>query len=78
MREVIRIQEEKTAVEDPVKFTDYFDAYEGWESFEPETGNNYAKIVYLGKCESDGDMFAVYRLNGEIDIFKGYLNSGKY
>jgi hypothetical protein len=36
------------------------------------------KIVYLGKCTTDGDMFAVYRHDGDIDIWIGKLNDGVY
>lgn len=35
------------------------------------------KVVYLGCCITDGDMFAIYN-QGYIRIYKGYLNSGKY
>lgn len=33
------------------------------------------RIVYLGECISDGDLFAVYD-DSEIYIYKGHLNSG--
>jgi hypothetical protein len=35
------------------------------------------KLVYLGKCSEDGDMFALY-IGRYIMIFRGYLNSGMY
>lgn len=53
----------------------------GWNKIEEVTAKNYLKsadkIVYLGKCAEDGDMFAIYAY-GYIMIFKGRLNSGKY
>lgn len=53
----------------------------GWKSISAiQAGlylNNASKIVYLGHCAEDGDMFAVYHC-GYIMIFKGELNSGKY
>lgn len=53
----------------------------GWQKVERVTVKNYLhsadKVVYLGKCEEDGDMFALYT-NGFIMIFKGHLNSGTY
>ena len=35
---------------------------------EPE---KFDKIVYLGKCGFDGDMFACYRKDNTIHIYKG-------
>lgn len=53
----------------------------GWTSINEGHSRSYLnsakKVVYLGKCEEDGDMFALY-VNGFIMIFKGRLNSGKY
>lgn len=53
----------------------------GWQEVEESKEKSYKQnansIMYLGKCEQDGDMFAVY-LNGYIMIFKGHVNSGKY
>jgi hypothetical protein len=76
MKEVIRIPETKEEKQDKlVEFTHILDI-NGWESTS-STPNHYERIVFLGKCVVDGDMFAAYR-DGGIVIFKGYLNSGKY
>lgn len=75
MKEVIRI--DGTQQNDkPVEFTHEFNTDEGWEvtSILPA---QYKKIVYLGKCEHYGDMFAAYG-DDCIGIFKGHLNSGNY
>lgn len=32
---------------------------------------DFLKVVYLGKCIYDGDMFACYNTNDEIHICKG-------
>lgn len=80
MREVIRI--DKKGVNDkPVEFTHYFDENHGWVEFDEEmhdNPNDIDQIVYLGKCQLDGDMFAAYEEFGAILIYKGHLNSGKY
>lgn len=53
---------------------------DGWKLLL-DKGKSYLsrakKVVYLGKCEQDGDMFAVYQ-DDFIRIFRGHLNSGKY
>ena len=61
----------------PVEFTHYLNISTGWEtaSYKP---SEQKKIIYLGNCCVDGDMFAAYRSNGEIFIYKGHLNSGRY
>jgi len=66
----------KNKTDKPVEFTHVFNTDEGWEvtSILPA---QYKKIVYLGKCEHDGDMFEAY-VDDCIDIFKGHLNSGNY
>jgi len=64
----------------PVEFTHVLLSGEGWK----RVGNHYpndkdnTKVVYLGKCGVDGDMFAVYTDKNKIIIYKGHLNSGKY
>jgi len=75
MKEVIRVIE-KDKEDEPVEFTHHIDNYKGWQETNglPE---EFKKVVYLGRCEGDGDMFAAYE-NGSIVIFKGHLNSGKY
>lgn len=75
-KEVIRIQGDKKEIKKPVEFTHYLNHSNGWE----ETGikpSSYNRMVYLGRCDIDGDMFAAYE-EGCISIFKGHLNSGRY
>lgn len=77
MRKVITIPEtESQENQKPVEFTHYQDRVKGWceKAFKPT--KDY-KVVYLGKCDIDGDMFAVYRYES-INIYKGHLNSGMY
>lgn len=75
MREVIRVNKVEKK-EKPVEFTACFSGYEGWLK-STTNPDEYEKVVYLGNCSVDGDMFACY--NGKsIDIYKGHLNSGKY
>lgn len=81
MREVIRIPESIPVVEEvlPIEFTHMLDEYEGWiDSISNLSVFSIQKVVYLGKCSEDGDMFAVYTNLNEIVIYRGHLNSGKY
>jgi hypothetical protein len=50
-------------------FEKYFYQRKGWidSSLPPE---DFDKVVYLGNCDVDGDMFACYRAN-VIQIYKG-------
>ena len=73
--EVIYI-EKRERNEKPVEFTHYLDSKDGWVETSV-TPKGYERVVYLGKCENEGDMFAAYD-NGIIEILKGHLNSGKY
>lgn len=77
MKEVIRIQDNKVQDNKPVEFTHIL-LQRGWY----ETGivpSDCDKVVYLGKCSLEGDMFACYPKSGKtIHIFKGNINSGKY
>ena len=79
MREVIRVDQiGKEKVENGVEFTHLLDSYKGWADILPDFIDEYTnKIVYLGKCAADGDMFAIY-YDDYIQIVKGHLNSGKY
>jgi hypothetical protein len=66
----------------PVEFTHYMSIRRGWIETVEQT-DNYVKIVYLGRCDYDGDMFAAYSSDSDypqitISIFKGHLNSAKY
>ena len=76
MKEVIRIEGEKSTEEKPVEFTHEMNECSGWQ-LSPFGTEHFLKIVYLGECSVDGDMFAAYSAEC-ISIFKGHLNSGKY
>ncbi len=77
MREVIRIDEPKQALDNPVEFTHVLNGDDGWSN-TAALPKDFHKVVYLGNCSVDGDMFAAYSNAGLIIIFKGHLNSGKY
>ena len=77
MKQVIFINEPNEQEEKPVEFTHYLTRLQGWMKAESYP-SAYEKVVYLGRCNYDGDMFAAYYVGGEIIIFKGHLNSGKY
>lgn len=74
MKSVIFI-EPQVGNEKPVKFTHYLGEV-GWvdAGLQPL---HFEKVVYLGKCKFDGDVFAAYN-SGSISIYRGHLNSGKY
>jgi hypothetical protein len=78
MRDVIRVQEctEKEPECKPIEFTHY-KGKDGWVRCCSLHYKHYNKIIYLGKCNQDGDMFAAY-WSDSISIYKGHLNSGKY
>lgn len=76
MKEVIRIEGIDKETEKPVEFTHYLNSCEGWK-MTYNTPRLFNKVVYLGRCPSEGDMFACY-YNKVIEICKGHLNSGKY
>ena len=76
MREVIRIPELTESKEEckPIKYTHrYFK-----DGFKKTSDHPSGKVIYLGRCEIDGDMFAEHTEGGEILIYTGHLNSGKY
>lgn len=76
MREVIRMPELTQANDKPVELTHAM-THSGWISFSDTNILNSESVVYLGRCDVDGDMFSV--TDGRIIcIFKGHLNSGKY
>ena len=77
MKEVIYINRDNVKDEKPVEFTHLLNIRDGWK---PTVYNpcQYEEVIYLGKCFSDGDMFAAKDDEGYIHIFKGHLNSGKY
>jgi hypothetical protein len=52
-------------------FTKYLCGVDGWTDTKTrETPEDFDKVVYLGKCGMDGDMFTCYR-GDIIAIFKG-------
>ena len=50
-------------------FTAYLCGLSGW-IFTISNPEDFDKVVYLGKCLCDGDMFACYK-SGKIHICKG-------
>ena len=75
---VIRVDKEESQQEEkPVEFTHFCSPSKGWveSRFSP---NDFNKVLYLGKCFADGDMFAAYSEKFTISIYKGHLNSGKF
>jgi len=79
MKQVIRIpdnNEKQEKVLKPIEFT-YIHGLKGWVESNRIKPNMFQKIVYLGKCLDDGDMFAGYE-NDCIEILKGHLNDGVY
>lgn len=48
---------------------------DGWKKYSPLFA--ITRIVYLGKCSQDGDMFAVY-YNNMISFCKGNLNDATF
>lgn len=77
MKKVIRIDKLEDEKEDKgVEFTHYLRTDEGWKK-TTDIPNLFKKLVYLGNCDEDGDMFAAYE-GGYIKIYKGHLNNGTY
>jgi len=76
MKSVIYIEPAEVYGEKPVELTDFFDADNGWVTTD-STPSGCDKVLYLGKCNFDGDMFVTFT-EGYINIYKGHLNSGKY
>ena len=60
-----------------VEFTHCLGSINGWITSTPKP-SYFNKVVYLGKCSIDGDMFACYSEDVNIGIYKGFLNSGNY
>ena len=50
-------------------FTAYLCGLRGWMS-SPLKPEDFDKVVYLGKCCCDGDMFVCYK-DATINIYKG-------
>ena len=76
MRKVIMIGQEPKEESKGVEFTHVL-TNNGWSGITSEP-NEFEKVVYLGKCLVDGDMFASYFHTGAITIRKGNLNNGTY
>jgi hypothetical protein len=76
LREAIKIPEQDCNYENTIKLTHWM-VDGGWSDY-PLHPNTFRKIVFLGTCVKDGDLFACYWDQGEINFFKGFLNSGKY
>jgi hypothetical protein len=77
-RKAIIIGEEPQKESKGIEFTHYFNP-KGWgEATIVPQDRQIVKIVYLGKCQTDGDMFAVYFNANTINVFKGNLNDGTY
>lgn len=52
----------------------------GWESFYDWVNRanlKIDKVIYLGKCEKDGECFVIY-YDGFISFCKGKLNNGVF
>jgi hypothetical protein len=58
----------------PIEFTYELTPSAGW-TVTTAKPDRYARVVYLGECSIDGDMFAAYE-GGDISIFKGHYNDG--
>jgi len=74
MKRVIMIGEEPKE-DKPLELT-HRQGVDGWAGVS-NLPDAYDKILYLGKCYFDGDMFAAYTKTS-IEIFKGHLNNGTY
>jgi len=77
MRKVIMIGEEPKEESKGVEFTHWLSGEKGWQVTSKEIIADWDKLVYLGKCDTDGDMFVGY-INSQIHIYKGNLNNGNY
>ena len=78
MKKVIMIGQEPKEESKGVEFTHSLRGDYGWKKARYTPRDIEVKIVYLGYCKVDGDMFAGYFDNGNIAIYKGNLNNGTY
>jgi len=76
MRKAIIIGEEPKEESNPIEFIGFLSITNGWISYANKPAW-FDKVVYLGKCTIDGDMFACYK-GKAILIYKGNLNDGTY
>lgn len=77
MRKAIIIGKESKKESKGIEFTHYLSISSGWTGINQKMPN-LNKVVYLGKCDADGDMFAGYFTSGSITVYKGFLNDGTY
>lgn len=68
MTKFISIDDTKEEKKETV-FTHYLYGRGGWEKATTQP-KEFTKVLYLGKCKVDGDMFAIYE-SDLIDIYKG-------
>jgi hypothetical protein len=76
MKKVIFINEPAKKKTKPVKLT-HVQTASGWTESIRTNYKHVEKLVYLGKCAVDGDLFAAY-FGCYIEIYKGELNDGTY
>lgn len=69
MTKFISIEETKESKKETV-FTHYLSSSDGWLE-TTLTPRYYKKVLYLGECMDDGDMFACYTYQEIIVIYKG-------
>jgi len=66
---------------DCIRLTHFQSISIGWVKEEAdeiaETLEQTERVVYLGECAEEGDMFVLYADDGSIFIYKGNLNNGK-
>lgn len=81
MKEVIYVLRPKEDTGNLVVLTHQNTNTTGWKAISDGISSQLLadsdKVVYLGKCEQDGDIFSVY-FHGLILTCKGFLNSGMY
>jgi hypothetical protein len=69
MTQFLTIEKETATKENPTIFTHFYKHNKGWIETRL-TPENFDKVIFLGTCEMDGDMFSAY-ICGFIEIFKG-------
>lgn len=69
MTKYINLEEKEIKTKTKTVFTKYLCGINRWitSSSNPE---DFDKVVYLGKCCCDGDMFACY-IDATINIYRG-------
>jgi len=74
------LNEQSPTPKKPIQFTHALTGGTGWIKTDADP-SSYTKVIYLGRCSTDGDMFAAYSwidINDcwHITIFKGHYNDG--